>query len=419
MSIASIAAILIGASGPETTAVVGLGDPTTTAPAVARATDDRRRDGEVVLERQELLRRLTGLAKTRVAVVSALEKMLADARDREARFDTTGANALRVEILRVFDRSARPTMALRHIAAVAAQEIAAALLAEGNEAGALLRARETLRRFSSTPLDSARHSPAVQALFARAAQELEEGPSGVLTVLCDEAGTVFADGNALGPIDGRLEHRLPAGPYRVWWIDEDGTSGFPHPVEIHGDGASVTIVAALEQSLALEPVVALRCKNDCGDLLLALGKRLAVDHVVGVYPATAEKVHGLRADVAEGRSDVWGDTDVGGGGGSSNAERGVTTGHRAAFSPLYLVPFGVGQFAQERPIFASAYAAIDGGLLVWHLVAWQRHSKAAGGNDFAREPDLRNRRNLTAVIFYSALAATIAEAVVVGLLTGE
>ena len=79
----------------------------------------------------------------------------------------------------------------------------------------------------------------------------------------------------------------------------------------------------------------------------------------------------------------------------------------------------MGQFVQDRPIFAGGYAATQIGLLVWHLVSWQRHATAVADNDFSREPDLRTQRNVSAALFYGALAASVVEAVVVGLLTGE
>ena len=64
-------------------------------------------------------------------------------------------------------------------------------------------------------------------------------------------------------------------------------------------------------------------------------------------------------------------------------------------------------------------AAGQVGLLVWHLVAWQRHADAVSDNDFAREPDLRTQRNISAAAFYGALGASLVEALIVGWVTGE
>jgi hypothetical protein len=57
---------------------------------------------------------------------------------------------------------------------------------------------------------------------------------------------------------------------------------------------------------------------------------------------------------------------------SVDAELSLVPERRAAFSPSYLVPFGVGQLVQDRPRFAAGYLCIQAGLLGWY--AWVRRT---------------------------------------------
>jgi hypothetical protein len=102
-----------------------------------------------------------------------------------------------------------------------------------------------------------------------------------------------------------------------------------------------------------------------------------------------------------------------------DAELFLVPERRAAFSPFYLVPFGVGQLVQDRPLFAASYLGIQVGLLGWY--AWVRRevSRAVDLDDLPRERELEQRRDMVLGLFVAAVAAGVIEAVVVGLATGE
>ncbi|MFC1609653.1 hypothetical protein ACFL6C_01720 [Myxococcota bacterium] len=404
-----------GNSGPADVAVVGLGEASLVERTVMAAANAHAKTGHQALNLPEMYETLTGIRDPREPNEDSLERMLADARDREARFDSTGALDLRAQILRAFHESARPTKRLRHIAAMAAHDTVAALLSEGRHQEALDAAQEAVRLFADAEVETTRHPPPVCELLARAREQLSVGPRGRLRLRSNGSGWLMVGGWKAGKIDKQLEVDLPVGTYRVWIADDDDHQlSLPHRVEITTHGADLFVDSQLEHLIQLRPVVAVACASACPAFLRALGQRLGVSRIIGVLPEAAEGPDGLEVDVSTGTVKEWQlpaevvpqivDQDV---------------ESLARFSPWYLAPFGVGQFAQDRPIFGSSYAVTQAGLLAWHLVAWHRHASAASDHDHAREPDLRWQRNLSAALFYTAIAVSIIEAVVVGLVSGE
>lgn len=89
------------------------------------------------------------------------------------------------------------------------------------------------------------------------------------------------------------------------------------------------------------------------------------------------------------------------------------------FSPLYLLPFGGGQFAQNRPIAGSTYLTIQSGLLAWCAIERYRFSEANKNNDIVKGENIRQRANLALSILVVAIATNIVEAVVVGKMIAE
>jgi hypothetical protein len=314
---------------------------------------------------------------------------------------------LRNQILRAFDASIRPTQTLRRLAATAAHDLAAAWLGEGQENLALAAAREANRRFGTWPVDSTRHPPSVLKLFERAREGQQ---TGVLRVVSTKPGTVWVDGSSAGPLDGAIERVLPVGRYRVWLTDAGGMASLPHKVELDASGSTLTIDMDLEIRLHVQPVFTVECEATCAQDLRAIGQRLAASRVIGVPPPGRAA---LEIDVATGESQPWiaaRDLEV--------VDVPLELTVRDRFSPWYLVPFGVGQFVQDRPYTASAYATAQVGLLIWHVVASVRHTSAHDDADFGDEPELRAQRNISAGLFYGSLAASVLEALIVGWLTG-
>jgi len=189
-------------------ALVSVADKTS-AEDLVRARQAASAQGETALEDADLVLRLTGMHAVRIANEATLAIMLRDARDAEARFEAEAAEALRQEVVRAFDEAVAPSAGLRALVATALHDSAAAALAEGHADSALSVAREALRRFGGTPLDTKRHPPAVQQLFRRAATTLAAAPHAQLAVTSDREGELWADGTDLGALVGSRTVTLP------------------------------------------------------------------------------------------------------------------------------------------------------------------------------------------------------------------
>ncbi|MEL6543892.1 MAG: hypothetical protein AAFQ82_04655, partial [Myxococcota bacterium] len=181
-------------------------------------------DGDEVLDTTEFMRRLTGLEAPRVSRPQGFKDMLAEADRLEARFDSAGANAMRVEILRSYDSAVRITPALLFATARAAQNRAANALNEGQDEAAYAHATETMRRFPQVKVDGNYHNPEVLALFAKAREQNKQATQGTLQVKSTAKGVVHADGRVLGPIGNEGAFQLPIGHYRVWVETSNGPS---------------------------------------------------------------------------------------------------------------------------------------------------------------------------------------------------
>lgn len=369
--------------------------------------------GSLALSPLEAKRRLTGLDEPRHSDIGAVRALLSDAAQREAHFDTQGADSLRREVLAVYDNLLRSDDVVRDAAAQALQDRAAAAQAEGRNADALVDALEAVRRFPSYAVDLSRHPPRVEELYEQARAVLRSMPQGALEVTAPHAGELFADGRSLGRVVGRQALRLPLGRYRLWLRDHDRIS-WVHPVEISPVPAQAHIDLHVESAVSWEPFLTLRCADDCPSRLEQLGQRARVAQVVGLKSDGQGGIEALVVDA------------VGGGvalrtlaaqehGAMALAPRDVTL--RRSFSPLYLVPLGVGQLAQDRTGAALGYAALQIGLAIWHTTALIQHHTNAG--DTAREPELRRTRNLSGGLLLGAMTLNVLEAVVVGLVTGE
>jgi hypothetical protein len=371
---------LIFATAPQRAAVVALAD--TSAVQLRSAAEALRAQGYAPLDEGELLERLTGSAKVRLPDEGALAAMLQDAREREARFDGAGAQALRSEVTRAFDECLRPSDSLRRLAAAALQDAAALQLADGRAEAAAVLAKEALRRFADVALDTRRHGPAVQELFKAATRALASDTA-TLTIDSDQLGELYAEGRHLGAIAGRLQVELPVGTYRLWLQHAGGTS-LPYPVRLGPAGAALHIDSALEEQLELTPHVRLRCVGDCETALAKLCARLAVDRCEAASsperPASAPK-----------------------------AEAALSAEIRSPPGAWLVVPFGVGQWSQGRRLIGSAFLAGELALLSWHGYSlYQDMTLSRQGA--ARAEGWRQQRNLSAGLVWAGVVAGVAEA---------
>ena len=165
----------------------------------------------------------------------------------------------------------------------------------------------------------------------------------------------------------------------------------------------------------------LSCTESCHDLLRRLGTRARVAKVLalGRLDGRADRTRLLELDVLRGNVSEreLPRPSVALAPPHSLLAPVVTPATHPAFSWWYVVPGGVGQFYQGRALVGSAVVATQVGLLAWHALAIRDHQEAS--DDPRIEPDYRATRNLSASIFWGALAVGVLEALVYGAVTGE
>lgn len=76
---------------------------------------------------------------------------------------------------------------------------------------------------------------------------------------------------------------------------------------------------------------------------------------------------------------------------------------------LSVVPFGVGQWLQDRPLPAALFLVAQGSLLVWNVVNARARARAEGRGDWAREEELRSRQNVAATLFWASLVVSVGD----------
>lgn len=412
---------LLLSAAPASTAVIALDDSPGVADVVKAVAQARAARGETVATQAELKTALTGSPTPRDADEDALRSMLMDARQLEARFETPKANELRGQVLLAFENAVRPSRSLRLLAAEAGLDIAAGLLTDGDRKAAAAAARETLRRFPMS-VDTTYRAPPVVGFLETQQRAVAAGSRAQVTIRSDRAGTLFADGILLGQTDGVLVTTLLPGRYRLW-LEWPGGASLPHVVDVQVAPPQVQIDTALDERLRFEPVVQLQCDDGCASLMVELGTRLGMSQVVGVSSAEGSaasddqpRFRVLEVDTQTGEAR---ESFVAADGAPVVLVDSTVPMPRARFRPLYLVPFGAGQFVQDRPVAGAVYAAAETALLTWYVVSWRRHANAVADKNAEAAWDLRGQRDLAGVLFLSSLAATVAECLIVGWLTGE
>jgi hypothetical protein len=411
--------LLLSDAAPASTAVIALDNSPEVAAVVAAVAKVRAAAGDTPATQMALKTALTGSPTPRDADEAALRRMLEDARQFEARFETGQANGLRRQVLHAFDSAARPSHSLRLLAGEAGLEIAAGLLADGDKKAAARVARETLRHFPMS-VDTRYRAPPVVAFIEAQQRDVEAARRTRVTIRSTRGGAVYSDGILLGKTDGVLVTALWPDRYRLW-VEWPGGSSLPHVVNVAADPLDVQINTELEERLRLEPVVQLTCDENCASSMAALGARLGLPRVVGVRAAEASAgdqpaFRVLDVETETGKARV---SFVAADGTATTVEEATPTLRFASFRPVYLVPFGVGQFAQDRPVAGAVYATVEVGLLAWYVVSRQRLVDVASRYDFEKEERLRGQHQLATVLFLSSLAATVAECLIVGWLLGE
>jgi hypothetical protein len=393
--------ILAASPQAETTIIVGAGDREALAPRVARWTAAEVEQGRRVLSQEEILASLRGVSVAQPADVDSLARTLAEADRLEAYFDTDGAQKLRDEVLRDYERTRDPSAELLQAAARALHGIAAGYRADGDHEQAFHWAKEAERRFPGATIDTRRHAPPTIAMLSRAAQALGMAPTGRLLVTLTEPGEVLVDGRSLGHGATRFDRTLPAGRYVLRVVSDAGTS-FPRPIEIEPGGrVELAIDSAFERCVRLVPRVTLTCADRVEDHLQALMIASGADRAIGIFaPGGAQDVR----EVVLPRVIETSVPDA-------------TAGY-PPFTPLYLLPFGGGQFTQGRYGFGAAYAAAGAGAVAWHVVSRIRFARLNDELHVNEATDASSQVELSFWVLAGTAVVTVAEALIVGWLYG-
>lgn len=346
--------------------------------------------------------------------VEALENMLHDARDRAARFDLAGANDLRERIWRTVDNLLHPDSAAQVLAVEAALDLVAELAPQQRETAALL-AIDVIRRFPDVALDTQRYSPSVHELFTQAKKTVSSMPTGDLQVVADAPGALIIDGRPTVAITDQvtpIHISLPVGSYRVWHV-AGKTVSRPKQVFITHESTHHRVTSNMDGRLTCGTTLELRCDTTCDLDLRELAQMVDVSKVFAVRPlpngtsellvfdSPTQETHHYASltDTQPTRT-----TRIG-------PELFNDRGPRPYdFQPLFLIPFGVGQFVQGRPISGSLFLAGQTGVLIWHLVSWRQHATILRSDDLHGEARFRQQRNLSAGLFYGLMVANIVEA---------
>lgn len=400
---------------PGETGIVLLGPPLPGKAQHDVVASSESANGHSVVPPPELLERLCGHRQPRDPDLAALSRLLQEARTIAAEQRLKDATAMLREVVHAFETASHPCKELREFAARALHEMAAAHHQADNPQPQKARrfAAEAVRRFPSVPLDTQRHSPDVGDVFAAVRKKAARLRAGVLKVISSVAGDVWMDGRNVGRVGNGspgLIAQVPVGTYRVWVATDDGSS-LPHPAVIgSGQTTHLTIDPELDARIQLESPLRLMCTTSCGDDLLRLGQRLSVERLLGVRAGKEpESLEVLKADLQSG--EVIEQTL------SMTIARSPPV-RPQEFSFLYFGPFGVAQFAQDRPWYGAVYAFAQVGFLTWHIWTAMEHEAILDQRHFRHQHEkrLRMQRNVSAFTTYGFVGATVLEALVVHLL---
>lgn len=407
------------ADGPGTL-VIGLGADAADPSQLQQREAWERQHNQTIVSHAQLLQAIWGTPAPAPFVSAGAELKLEQAREREADFETAAANNLRQEVVQAYEHAPRPSAKARALTALAMQEMAAALLAEGRRKAAEALASKIGRRFPEHAPDPRRFPPSVIELLKAGRDRANAGAKGRINVRSGE-GEVFVDGRSLGQSRGRVVRSLPVGTYRVWLVQGDEIS-LPRAVTIEENQvAEVTIEAELDRCLSLTPALHLTCPDSWERDMTALANLTGAKRVVGMLSPDAPPPVSAQNGVLVVEPALGAAADAAKQANTEPAEVSTTvdTTALASFSPLYLIPFGGAQFAQARPVFGSIYLATVVGLGAWFVAATIQHAEITSSGFVESEPEYRLYRGLSAGLFFGALGATVIEAIIYGLIVGE
>ena len=412
------------------TALISSGSPEAVGPLL----EELKKQNPGWLSPEQLTKQLVGHPHPEPANLEELKSMFNEARKREAHFDSRGAYTMREKLFEAIERSPELNLELVELAAQAGHDQVAAFLAEGKKKPANYKARLLMTHFTASPIDRRRHPPPVVEALERA-QRANTNPRGKLTITSDRPGVLYADGRLLGSIAKTKIVELPMGAWRIWLETPDQTSRVQRVVLGH-QPVTINLDSQVREALRLEPTLHLACERPCPNIASRAARQLGIDTLITVravspapHPIYALSRHTPGSD----KPDV---TYVDARGLPAAPPASLTAAVASAptssprdhggFDPWWLLPFGIGQFSQDRPMAAAGYLAIQAGLAGWNIWANQRYETSLDrdvtalsvSEQLAHHDTLQSQHSAamnSLIGFWAAVGLGVAEALIVGL----
>lgn len=391
---AALAAFAFPADAPIV--VIALGDPVAAKPTIAKIEKSYKRRGAVVLDSQGALMRLTGLDAPHRPNADSLGKMLEDAYDLFARFQSPAE--LLDQVYAAYWSDPYPDAETRSYAAWSIQLRAAAAWTENRGEQAKRQAALYLAEFPDVPVDERRINPSLQHKFHDVYVGLGPAPRSTPTVIVDRPATIFVDGLPAAKKVTNAKLDVPAGKHRIWAAGEDGSRSLPKLVQLDQTESTLHFSIDLDQRLTFEPL-GLRCIADCMSDLRRLAARMGAQVIAVEQTAGGPKIATLDPENPAASTDF-------------------RYMDRPQFSWLNFFPLGIAQAYQNRVGYALTYAGIQ--LAAWGFFTYAtvQHQNSVTSADWAHEPGLRRRQNTALSVALVFTGASVVEALSVAWLTG-
>lgn len=354
---------------------------------------------------------------------NSLQQLLQEGRWREGHFDGSGALSLWREVIAAYDNAPHISVKLRTIAAQAAFDRAALLYTQQDLVAADHAARDAVRRFGSTSIDTKLYAPPIRQLFAEAARALKKGAVAEVLVSSDTPGQVYADGLLLGAIAQKQLFSLPVGRYRFYLVTADGKQSRASTVDVASSAAEVAIIYELDQCLdATAQGWVLQCSPK-ETLWPAIAERLKVNNIIAVQldstqPSLLRVYQPLAAAVAASETRFIG-IDAHTLGPKAPRLWAIGAAERQPLNVWSFIPWGGSQYAQGRPLAGSLFAGTSAGLLAWHLAALHAQTQSEKSGRYEDEPNLRLQRNVSLGLVCAAAIVSVAEGILVAMLSND
>ena len=371
---------------------------------VSATSSELERVGVLIWDESLIWSTLTGSAVLRQGELGGIAQLLRDADEHEGHFDTAMATELRLNALKSFHLTPRPSNEMRSLVARITHDLAAGWLIEGDLARARSFAASSLKHFGSHGVDSRRHSPRVIDFFSSERLKLKPESGAVLRLRVQRPGTLYIDGDRVAEVETAWSGTLMEGEYRIWVKGGLGWS-LPYPVVMEEAEQELLISNEYDHCWELVPKIRFVCGTEELDAGFALLGRLGIDqlNLVEIRGAGEIEVHQLKSG-EERESSVrpfYGITESGG----VRATLAVPV-----FEPKRYLPLGVGQFIQGRPLMGLLFLGLDAALIAWNIGSALHFNDLESRHQYNDTAEARNWQNASAALAYTGLLSGVLEA---------